>query len=79
MRKVSLFFPIFWTFSAVWSTYRWFSKDFPRISERAQWITICDIIWLCLGFALAICYWSMYIKSKKTPSEKSENTEAENT
>ena len=79
MRKVSLFFPIFWTFSAVRSTYRWFSKDFPRISERAQWITICDIIWLCLGFALAIYYWVMYIKGKKKSGENNKDTETENT
>lgn len=74
MLHTSLFMPIFWTFSAVWHTYRWFTTDFPRISERAQWITICDIIWLCLGYTLAIAYWIMYIKSKKKSSAKSEST-----
>ena len=78
MAHTSLFMPIFWTFSAVWNTYRWFSKDFPRISERATWITVCDIIWLCLGFTLAFCYWTMYIKGKKKSHETSKNSEYEN-
>ena len=79
MLHTSLFMPIFWTLSAVWNTYRWFSKDFSRINERAQWITICDIIWLCLGFTLAIYYWVTYIKSKKKSGENNKDTEAEST
>lgn len=79
MRKVPLFFPIFYSQAAIWWSYRWFTTDFPRISERALWITVCDIIWLCLGYTLAIAYWIMYIKRKKKSSEKSENREAENT
>lgn len=67
----SLVIPIFWSFAALWSTYKVFS-DIPRLRTQAGWETVMDILWIVLGFALAIYHWVMYVKSKKKAAEKEE-------
>jgi hypothetical protein len=69
MRKVSLFFPIFYTQAAIWWTYRFFS-NLSAIYKQSYWITFGDIFSLILVFALAIGYWIRYIKGKKDCEDK---------
>lgn len=64
MKKVSIFFPIFWSLTASWNTYRVLA-DLPRLRAQARWETVGDILCLICSFALAIYYWIMFVKSKE--------------
>ena len=64
MKKVSIFFPISWSLIASWNTYRVLT-DLPQLRAQACWETVMDILWLICGFALAISYWVMFVKSKE--------------
>jgi len=73
MKKVSIFSAVFWSFCALWKTYRVFS-DIPRLIAQARWVTVGDILCLIGSFALAIYYWVMFVKElKKDKQSKDEN------
>lgn len=74
MRKISLFFPIFWSMLVLWNAYRVLT-DLPQIRTQACWETVMDILWLIGGVALAICCWVIFAKGAKKNNEHDKNTQ----